>query len=192
MAYSEKARRNLLATSAEAGIVVCLEITHPDLEVPVRVINDVQNLTSVANENGVASQIEFIACPFDITLPDDIGEQVPKAQLSVDNIGRELTQWLEYSNGGAGAKCRILIGMRDDLDCLVSDFGPYATDYFAQDHTEGIDISEWSPWEYDMTLDMSGMSITNEAVSAELGFQNTLNQPAVAVRYDPTTSPGMW
>lgn len=154
--YSDKARRNLLATSADEPFLVLLEITHPDLEVPVRVVNDVQNITS----NGS----EFIACPFDITLPDDIGEQVPKAQLSVDNIGRELTEWLEYSNGGAGAKCRIMQIMRSDPDLI----------------------------EYDITLDMSAMSITNETVAAELGFQNTLNQPAVAVRYDPTTSPGLW
>lgn len=154
--YSDSARRNLLSTSADEPFLVLLEITHPDLEVPVRVVNDVQNITSNGNE--------FIACPFDITLPDDIGEQVPKAQLSVDNIGRELTEWLEYSNGGAGAKCRIMQIMRSDPDLI----------------------------EYDITLDMSAMSITNETVTAELGFQNTLNQPAVTVRYDPGSAPGLW
>lgn len=154
--YSDPARRNLLATSADEPFLILLEITHIDLDVPVRVVNDVQELVSNGNE--------FIACPFEISLPDDIGEQVPKAQLSVDNIGRELTQWLEYSNGGAGAKCRIMQVMRSYPDLL----------------------------EYDITLDMSGMSITNQTVTAELGFQNTLNQPAVAVRYDPGSAPGLW
>lgn len=156
MTYSPKARRNLLSTSADEPFLILLEITHPELEVPIRVVNDNQAITVLGNE--------FIACPFDITLPDDIGEQVPKAQLSVDNIGRELTEWLEYSNGGAGAKCRIMQIMRSDPDLI----------------------------EYDITLDMSGMSITNETVAAELGFQNTLNQPAVAVRYDPGSAPGLW
>lgn len=154
--YSDSARRNLMATSADEPFLILLEITHADLEVPVRVVNDNQDITS----NGS----EFISCPFEITLPDDVGEQIPKAQISVDNIGRELTQWLEHSNGGAGAKCRIMQIMRSDPDLI----------------------------EYDMTLDMSAMSITNETVSSELGFQSTLSQAAVAVRYDPGTSPGLW
>ena len=154
--YSDKAQRNLLATSADEPFLIHLEISHHELVEPVRVVNDVQNVISNGNE--------FIACPFDITLPDDIGEQVPKAMLSVDNIGRELTQWLEYSRGGAGAKCRIMQIMRSDPDVV----------------------------EYDITLDMSGISITNLTVSAKLGFQSTLMQPAVAVRYDPNTAPGLW
>lgn len=156
MTYSASARRNLLATSADEPFLVLLEITHPELEVPVRVVNDTQNITVQGNE--------FIACPFEITLPDDVDQQTPKAKLSVDNIGRELTQWLEYSRGGKGAKCRIMQVMRSEPDII----------------------------EYDITLDMSGLSIDNLAVSAELGFQSTLMQPAVAVRYDPFTAPGMW
>lgn len=156
MTYSPSARRNLLATSADEPFLVLLEITHPELEVPVRVVNDTQNITVQGNE--------FIACPFEITLPDDVDQQTPKAKLSVDNIGRELTQWLEYSRGGKDAKCRILQVMRSDPDVI----------------------------EYDITLDMSGISIDNLSVSAELGFQNTLMLPAVAVRYDPLTSPGLF
>src|SRR5690606_8158686 len=131
-------------------------ITHPELEVPIRVVNDTVAITVQGHE--------FVACPFDITLPDDVDQQTPKAKLSVDNIGRELTQWLEYSRGGKGAKCRIMQVMRSDPEVI----------------------------EYDMTLDMSGLSIDNMTVSAELGFQNTLMQPAVTMRFDPLTAPGMW
>lgn len=156
MTYSAPARRNLLATSADEPFLVLLEITHPELVEPVRVVNDVENITVQGDE--------YIACPFDITLPDDVDQQTPKAKLSVDNIGRDLTQWLEYSRGGKGAKCRIMQVMRSDPDAI----------------------------EYDMTLDMSGMSIDNLTVSAELGFQNTLMLPAVAVRFDPFTAPGLF
>lgn len=154
--YTPAGRRNLLATSADEPFLDLLEITHPDLEVPVRVVNDRVNITARGNE--------YIACPFQITQPDDVAEQVPKAQLRVDNIGRELTQWLEYSRGGKGAKCRIIHALRSDPDVF----------------------------EYDMTLDMSGISIDNLAVTADLGFQNTLMLPAVAVRYDPKTTPGAY
>lgn len=152
--YTSAGRRNLLATSADEPFLVLLEITHPDLDEPVRVVNDTVNITARGNE--------YIACPFQITLPDDVAEQVPKATLSVDNIGRELTQWLEYSRGGKGAKCRIIQCLRSDPDVF----------------------------EYDMTLDMTSMSIDNQQVTSDLGFQNTLMLPAVAVRYDPKTTPG--
>lgn len=154
--YTEAGRRNLYATSAEEPFLVLLEITHPELDESIRVVNDSANITVQGKE--------FVACPFDITLPDDIAEQVPQATLSVDNIGRELTQWLEYSRGGKGAKCRIIQVLRSYPDVL----------------------------EFDMTLDMSGISIDNQVVSSQLGFQNTLLLPAVTMRYDPFTTPGAY
>jgi hypothetical protein len=152
--YTPAGRRNLLATSADEPFLVLLEIQHPELDEPVRVVNDTVNITARGNE--------CVACPFGLVLPDDVPEQVPKAQLRVDNIGRDLTQWLEYSRGGKGAKCRIIQALRSDPDVF----------------------------EYDMTLDMTSMAIDNQTVSSDLGFQNTLMQAAVAMRYDPKTTPG--
>jgi Domain of unknown function (DUF1833). len=154
--YTAPARRNLLATSADEPFLVLLEITHPELTVPIRVVNDSQNIVVEGNE--------FIACAFRITLPDDIDQQVPEARLEVDNIGRELTQWLEYSQGGKGAKCRIMQVLRSDPDTV----------------------------EFDMTLDLSGLSVDNFVVRGQLGFQDTLGQPAVKLRFDPNTAPGLW
>lgn len=154
--YTAPARRNLLATSADEPFLVLLEITHPEWTVPIRVVNDSQNI--------VVEGDEFIACAFRITLPDDIDQQVPEARLEVDNIGRELTQWLEYSQGGKGAKCRIMQVLRSDPDTV----------------------------EFDMTLDLSGLSVDNFVVRGQLGFQDTLGQPAVKLRFDPNTAPGLW
>jgi hypothetical protein len=154
--YSASARQNLLATSADEPFLVLLEITHADLVVPVRVVNDTQNLTSNASE--------FIACPFDITLPDDVSGQVPQAKLEIDNIGRDLTQWLEYSRGGQGAICRIMQVMRSDPNVI----------------------------EFDMTLDLMNMVITNETVTGILGFQNMLNRTGTVTTFTPQTAPGLW
>lgn len=154
--YSPAASRNLLATSADEPFLVLLEISHPDLDEPIRVVNDTQDVTVESNL--------YLACAFRLTLPDDIDGQVPRAQLEVDNIGRELTQWLEYSQGGKGAKCRILQILRSEPDVI----------------------------EFDMTLDLSGLSIDNLAVRGTLGFVNTLDQPAVKVRFDPISAPGVF
>ncbi|WP_368655383.1 DUF1833 family protein [Castellaniella ginsengisoli] len=155
-AYTSAGRRVIFSTSPSEPILYLLEITHPDLDEPVRITSDSVNFVSRGHE--------YVSCQFSLTLPDDVAEQTPKASLGVANIGRELTQWLEYSRGGKGAKCRIIQCLRSDPDVF----------------------------EYDMTLDMSGIFIDNLAVAAELGFQNTLMLPAVAVRYDPKTTPGGW
>src|SRR5690606_14932886 len=104
-AYSDAARRNLLATSADEPYLTLLEIRHPDLAEPVRLVNDVENIT--INDPDLGSLV-YIACPFRLVKPDDVDQQLPRATLEVDNIGRELTQWLEASNGGKGARCRLM------------------------------------------------------------------------------------
>lgn len=156
MTYTNQGRRVLNATSADEPLLELIEITHADLVVPARFVNDTVEITS----NGAL----FHATSFRLTRPDDVDEQTPTAKLAVDNVGRELTQWLEVSNGGKGARCRILAVLRSDPDVR----------------------------QFDMTLDLSGISINNIEVSSTLGFQNTLMQPAVAVRYDTITAPAMF
>jgi hypothetical protein len=155
-AYSAQYKSTLAATSAPETPIVLLEITHPDLPTPVRVVNDSQNLTS----NG----LEYIACPFRCLLPDDIENQLPKATLAVDNVGRELMYWIETSAGGYGAQARFMQVMRSRPDLV----------------------------EYDITLDMSNIKATSTQITADLGFENIFTRPAITMRYDPFTAPGVF
>lgn len=154
--FSENARENLLAVSADQPFLVLLEITHADLAQPIRVVDDVQNVTSNGNE--------FIALPFRVTLPDDISGQIPQATLEVDNVGRELTTWLEISRGGQNAKCRVMQILRSDPDVI----------------------------ELDITLDLTQMVINNQTVQAKIGFVNVLGQTSTLTTFTPTTAPGLW
>jgi hypothetical protein len=126
------------------------------LAAPIRVVNDVQNI--------VVDGDTYIAMPFRVTLPDDVKGQIPQATLEVDNIGRELTQWLEVSGGGQGAKCKIMQVMRSDANNV----------------------------EFEIELDLTNLSITNEVVSGQLGFVNTLGRVSTVVNFTPTTAPGLW
>ena len=154
--FSDNARQNLLAVSADEPFLILLEIIHPDLPIPIRIVDDVQNITS----NGE----EFTALPFRINLPDDLSGQIPQARLEVDNVGRELTTWLEISRGGVGAKCRIMQVLRSDPDLI----------------------------ELDITLDLTKLSINNQSVQGQLGFVNVLGQASVTTQFTPTTAPGLW
>jgi hypothetical protein len=93
MTYTAEGRRSLLATSVVEPLLELIEITHPDLAVPARFVNDTQDFVLEGNN--------YFATRFRLSRPDDKDQQTPQARLAVDNVGRELTQFLEQSNGGA-------------------------------------------------------------------------------------------
>ena len=148
--------RSLRESAPERALLTALEIGHPAVAEPVRVINDT-----------VGRRIEghdYVALRFDARLADDVDGQVPQAELAVDNVGRALTQWIEATGGGIGATVRVM---------LV------------------LDIDD-PPVEWEVTLDVAGMAVDQERVTARLGFDPLLGRAAVALRHDPQTSPGLF
>ena len=146
-----------LRESAPANrVLTALEIRHPAIAQPVRVINDTVGRTIEGND--------FVALRFDARLADDIEGQAPQAELAIDNVGRALTQWIEAAQGGIGASVRVL---------------------------QVLDTDD-PPVEWEITLDVAGMAVDQERVSARLGFDPLLGRSAVTLRHDPQTSPGLF
>ncbi len=107
---------------------------------------------------------EHKAVGFRATLPDDLEKSLPSAQLAVDNVGRELTQWIESSGGGQGATVRMMQVLRSDPDTI----------------------------EWETTLDLTNVGMTMQEVSGTLGYEDFLNKTAVPSVYDPATAPGLF
>ena len=82
-------------------VVTALEIRHPAVPVPVRVVNDTVNRRIEGSD--------YVALRFDARLADDIAGQAPQAELAIDNVGRALTQWIEAAGGGIGATVRVML-----------------------------------------------------------------------------------
>lgn len=154
--YSAKYRETVNAVSARESRLLLLQIDHPDLAAPIRVVSDTQDVTCRGSL--------YQALAFSCSVPDDQQGQLPQARLEMDNVGRDLTQWLEASQGGLGASATLMEILRSEPDVI-----------------------EWS-----ITMDMTGMSITPQKVTASLSFLDTLNQQAVAVQYRPSTAPGLF
>ena len=148
--------RSLRASAPAERLITALEISHPAVAVPVRVVNDTAGHTIEGND--------YVALRFDARLADDIDGQTPQAELGIDNVGRELTQWIEAAQGGVGATVRVM---------LV------------------LDIED-PPVEWEVTLDVASMAVDQERVTARLGFDPLLGRAAVALRHDPQTSPGLF
>ena len=149
-------KKKVNSTGADESPLFALEITHPDLVTPIRIVNDNQDLPHLGDT--------FVAMAFRIVLPNDDDQGLPRAQLAVDNIGREMMQWLEASEGGAGAQCRIMQILRSIPD-----------------------VVEW-----EMTLDLSNVRATMLEITSTLGFDDLLNRPGVTLTYRPDTAPGLF
>lgn len=142
--------------SPEETPKVLLQINHEALETPVRVINDTDDMTS----NGDL----YVACPFKCVMPDDFENQLPKAKLSVDNVGRDLMYWVETSGGGEGATVRFQQIMRSRPDSVE--------------------------WEIDLNL--YNVTANQMEVGADLGYDNLFSRPAILMQFRPDNSPGMF
>ena len=95
------AYRRAVSELDPADVVVhALEIRHPALTDPVRVVAD-----------RLGRQIEghdWIPLAFEARLIDDAEGRAPAAELRVDNVGRPLMRWVEAVQGGSGATVRVM------------------------------------------------------------------------------------
>jgi hypothetical protein len=155
-AYSAQYKSTLAKVSMEETPLILLTISHPDLPSPIRVVNDTLNITSNGNL--------YLAFPFNCVLPDDYENKLPRAVLSISNVGRDLMQWLETSDGGNGATARFQQVMRSRPDQI----------------------------EWEITMNLFNVSATNLQVSAELGFENLFAKPATSINYRPENSAGLF
>ena len=143
--------------SAPAGrLLTALEIRHAAVADPVRVVNDTVERIIEGNR--------YVALRFDARLADDADGRAPQAELAIDNVGRDLTQWIEAAGGGVGATVRVL---------------------------QVLDIDD-APVEWELTMDVAGVNLDAERVTARLGFDPLLGRAAVTLRHDPQTSPGLF
>ena len=140
---------------------ILLEIDHVDLASPIRVVNDVDNVTSNSNV--------FAGAPFRITLPEESDTKIPEALLAVDNVGKppdgnSIAEWLEISNGGRGATCRIMVIRLSDPDTI----------------------------EWEITMLVNTISVNIREITANLGFRDILGRAGIVYRYDPSIVPGLF
>ena len=152
----EQYARTIRESAPERRLLTALEIRHPAVAQPVRVVNDIEDRTIEGNR--------YVALRFDARLADDVEGQAPQAELAIDNVGRDLTQWVEAAGGGAGATVRVL---------------------------QVLDIDD-PPVEWELTMDLAGVQVDAERVTARLGFDPLLGRAAVSLRHDPQTSPGLF
>jgi hypothetical protein len=106
----------------------------------------------------------FLGLPFDLVLPKDAAKEIPRAQLRIDNVGRGIGQILEGLPPGAELKATIQVVYRATPDVV----------------------------EYEFTAPLSDVRVNMFSVTASVGPGAQLRLPAVNLRFDPFTAPGLF
>lgn len=156
MTVSSNSRKQLQATSDGHGFLELLLIEHSSWSSPVRVVNDTRDWVIGGNT--------YVGLPFRVRLPNQAQGENPRAQLQIDNVGRELTAAIEALPVGSTLLATLRVVSRATPD--VSDF-------------EFIAL-------------LGGISVTTTTVSCTMGPDDTLRQSAVRVRFDPANTPGLF
>lgn len=156
MTLSASTREALQRVSDPHGPLELLTIQHPSIATPIRLVNDTRDLVS----NGLT----YLALPFYGTLPQDNAKEVPRAQLQMDNVGRDITSDLEGLPAGATLNATLSVVHRSRPDVV----------------------------DYSFTAPLSGIRVTGTTVSASMGPTDLMRRAAVQARFDPITAPGQF
>lgn len=138
------------------GFLELMVIDHASFASPVRIVNDTRDWV-IGGET-------YVALPFGIKLPTQAQQENPRAQIRIDNVGRELTAAIEGLPVGASLLATLQ---------LVSRATPAVVDY-------------------EFIAQLSGINITPTMVTANMGPDDSMRQTAVRIRFDPQNSPALF
>ena len=107
------ARRAMNAQETDQVFLHLLDIDHPDLTEPIRVVN---NTVAVVSEGNV-----YQAFPFQVDLPDEKEGQISTARLTIDAVDRSIIQVIRTISEAATISLKIILADTPD----VIEAGPF-------------------------------------------------------------------
>lgn len=152
MSWTEKLQR---VTDAD-GILVLLEMTAPSFGATLRLVNDTRDWVSGGET--------YIGFPFRFRLPNDSAGVAPRAQLEIDNVGREMTADLESLAPNEIITATIRIADKANPDSIFQS----------------------------IPLPITHVSVTPSVVTADCGVEHIMLQAAVKLRANAFTLPGIF
>lgn len=107
MSYSQGFKINVNKLNADDALLCLLEITHPFLAEPIRLVNDSDDLYTEYHK--------YVKMPFTLKRQDDVQGELPKVTLTITNVGRSLVKWIDSSGGGNKATIKVILTRRASL-----------------------------------------------------------------------------
>ncbi|MDH1252889.1 DUF1833 domain-containing protein [Comamonas thiooxydans] len=139
----------------DVGHIELLEVSNPSFSESMHICNDAQDFVSRGDS--------YIGLPFGFTLPDDVTGQAPRMRLTMDNVGRGISDELERRMPGTTTMAKLVIVPRDQPDVHQHEY--------------------WLP--------MTSVSISGASAQATCSVDELMRRAACMQIANPHTLPGI-
>ena len=121
---SDAAKNAIYAQQTEEVFIFLVTIDNENFTTPIRVASDSFELLPDAGVRGVLSRgEEYLYMPFDISLPAQDESGVAKANISIDNISREIVGHVRQATSALSITIEVVLASDvDSPEITVSDF----------------------------------------------------------------------
>lgn len=121
---SNAAKQAIFAQETAEVFILLVTISHPNFLEDIRVSSDPTDILPIAGERGTVSRgLEYVYCPFTINLPiqDDTG--IARANISIDNVGREAVDAVRSADSALSITTEIVLASQpDEIEVSAPDF----------------------------------------------------------------------
>lgn len=101
MTYSANFIDAVVNQNTDEVFLFLVTLDHDDLVNPIRVVNNVENITSRSNV--------YTAFPFDLILPQDDGDTLPQVIISLSNVDLSLIDEIRSLNSSLDVTLEIVL-----------------------------------------------------------------------------------
>lgn len=154
-ALSVVARQASYAQETGEVFLALLTISQADLASPIRIVNNYENVTSNGNL--------YVGFPFEIDLPDDKMENIPRVTLKIDNVDRSIVEAVRTMTSPATITLDIVLASQPNT--VEASFGGF------------------------VLRDVGYDALT---VQGALAMEDVLNEPYPADSFTPNFFPGLF
>lgn len=155
-AFSTLGLQQLHAVDDPDGFLVLVLMDHPSFSGGIRLVEDTRDW--------LIGGVNFTGLPMRLQMPSDIAGEATRAQLSIDNVGRDVLAELEHLPPGSSMEVELRI------------------------------VSRKAPTRIEWSYIAGGSRAATDVdfVTLSLSDDELLRRNAVSLRYDPQTTPGIF
>lgn len=155
MTLSLPALQAALAQETGEVFLSCLTIAHASLDTPIRLVSDTQDLVRA---NGT-----FLAFAFEVALPDQADDTLPRVVLRIDNVDRSITDAIAALASPPTITLEAVLASSPN----TLEAGPFA-------------------------LTLKNVTYDALVVQGQLAFEDVLNEPFPKDAFTPAAFPGLF
>lgn len=121
---SNAAKQAIFAQQTSEVFIILVTIAHETFDNPIRVCSDPFEVLPDAGVRGIVSRgDEYVFLPFSIELPVQDDSGVARASISVDNITREIVQYVREATSALSITIEVVLASDPDTpEITVADF----------------------------------------------------------------------